>query len=300
MKITKSGIPINVGGLEKVMQESVTTALFLSDYFRLNLIYLQLISGKGLDFDRIRQFQPGDDPRRIDWKVYAKTQKLSSRVYKEERKFNIVLVLDTSDSMLLGTTAKTKAEYAAVIAGALAYAALDAGDQVSVVLLNEDKGYLVTDPLSDLVEVMSSLLETDYYGGPKMWHKLVTQLQSNYAEDAIVFVLSDFIDSNLDIFLPGLSSFFAKTYGIMIRDPIDTQLPSGVGKMYLQDPHGKSHYLTDLDTVKDEYAVLAQKEMDKVETKFHEYGQLFFKIKTDEEFAQGFVKAMGGEGVEIS
>lgn len=297
--VTKSGIPINIPTLENLMTEATQAALFLIDYFRMNLIYYQLISGKGLEFDKIRRFAVGDDPRRIDWKIFAKTGELNIRAFKEEREFNIVLVVDASDTMLLGTTEKTKSEFAAVIAGALGYAALEAKDIISVVMINEEK-MLVSDPTTNFVDVMSVISNPENYGGKKAWHKLVTQLQSNYGEDSIIFIMSDFIDTNVDIFLPELASYYAKVYGIMIRDPVDNELPSGVGRIYLRDASGGGSYLTHLDAVREEYALLAKKQIDEIEHRFHEYEQLFFKLKTTEEFAQGFIKALGEQGVELT
>ena len=147
---------------------------------------------------------------------------------------------------------------------------------------------------------MAQVADKENYGGKKDWEQLVLNLTGNYSPDSIVFVISDFIDTNPESFLPELAGYFTKVYGIMVRDPTDNELPKGVGRMYLQDAEGKQVYLTDLDRVREEYAVLARRQIDAVRDVFHSYDQLFFEITTEGEFAEGFIKALGAEEVIIS
>jgi len=157
--------------IDQIAQETIITATKMIEYFKNNLIYYQLISGKGLEFDRIKEYVPGNDPRRIDWKKLAKSGTLNIRAFKEERHFEIIIVVDTSNSMLLGTNNKTKAEYTAVASGALAYASLEAGDEVALITINSEN-VVAMDPTSEFNELLTIITNTNNYGGQKDWQKL--------------------------------------------------------------------------------------------------------------------------------
>ena len=292
-------IPVNMYDYPTLVQKTIQSSIRLMEYFRMNLIYYQLVSGKGLEFDRLREYVPGHDPRRIDWKKFAQTGKLYTRVFKEERHFDIIIVLDVSNSMLLGTTEMTKNEYAAIVAGALAFAAVEAGDSVGVVMTS-DRVRVATDPSSEFYKLLSVIADKDNYGGNKDWTTLSRDLLSNYQPESIVFLVSDFIDTNAELFLPELASNFSKTYGIMVRDPIDNELPRGVGRMYLKGAGNEKLYLSNIESAREEYALLARRQIKRVRDTFHEYGQLFFEITTKEDFGTGFIKALGSEEVIVT
>jgi uncharacterized protein (DUF58 family) len=289
---------VNVFDFDELIKQTADTAGSLMEFFRLNLIYYQLISGKGLEFDRLRRYIPGDDVKRLDWKVFARTGDLYTRVYKEERQFDIIIILDVSNSMLVGSGKYTKNEFGAVIAGTLAIAALDSGDNIGGGTFSHEKTNLV-EAEQDYVHLINILAAKENYGGKKNWEKLTNDLLSNYESDAIVFIVSDFIDTKPEEFLPELVSSFTKVYGIMIRDPLDEELPKGVGRMYLQDPHTGKVVLTDLDKVRNEYEMLAKAQAKSVKEAFQQYGQKCFKVLTKDNFGIEFVKAMGEEQVEI-
>jgi hypothetical protein len=290
---------VNMFSFEDLVKRVVKQAGLLTEYFRLNFIYYQLISGKGLEFDKIKDYVAGDDPRRIDWKIYARTGKLKIRAYKEERELEIIIIVDSSSSMLLGTTEYTKAEYAAVLAGIVAFAAIEAGDVVGGGTVT-DKHMELVDPEGDFVNLLSEITKKEHYGGRKSWEKLATELVTNYNENSILFIISDFIETNPHHFLPDLSNHFAKVFGVMIKDPIDYELPKELGKMFLRDPQTGEVVLTDVKHVQEEYNLLSKQEIQHIKDAFHQYGQLCFTISTGEDFTTTFIKAMGDEQVEIS
>ncbi len=299
MNNDKDKIPVNVFGFDELVQKTIKTSQKLMEYFRLHFIYYQLVSGKGLEFDRIREYQPGMDSKRIDWKIFARTGKLFIRSYKEERELNIIIILDVSDTMLLGTNNYTKNQYASVIAGILAFAANEAGDNVGGGVFS-DRVQILLDNEPDFIPLLHTLSQKQNYGGKKQWSKLATELIANYDSNSIIFIISDFLDTNANVFLPELAVHFAKVYGIMINDPIDVKIPDKVSKVYIKDPQTKNVILADLGAVKEEYELLAKRRIERLKNIFHHYGQMFFYITTGEDFSISFIKAMGDEEVEIS
>jgi len=290
---------VNMFDFETLVKLTVKNASFLAEFFRLNFIYYQLISSKGLEFDKIKDYVPGNDPRRIDWKIFARTGKVKIRAYKEERELDIIIVIDVSNSMLLGTQKFTKSEYAAMLAGIIAFAAVDAGDNVGGGVYSDNHLELI-DPEGDFIHLMNLISKKENYGGGKDWPKLANELISNYPENSILFLISDFIETNPNTFLPELAGHFAKVFGVMIKDPIDYELPKELGKMFLRDPQTNEVVLTDVKDIGEEYAILSKLEIQNIKDLFHQYGQLCFTISTGEDFTTTFIKAMGDEQVEIT
>lgn len=88
------------------------------------------LRGRGLNFEEIRQYRPGDDIRMIDWKVTARTQKTHTRVYTEERDRPAVLVVDQRQGMFFGSARAMKSVVAAELAALVAWRVLASGDRV--------------------------------------------------------------------------------------------------------------------------------------------------------------------------
>lgn len=95
------------------------------------------IRGRGLSFEELRAYQPGDDVRLMDWRATARTGRPQTRVYTEERDRPVLLVVDLSPGMFFGTARATKSVTAAEIAALAAWRTLAAGDRVGAVIFGE-------------------------------------------------------------------------------------------------------------------------------------------------------------------
>src|SRR5206468_4798047 len=96
--------------------------------------YRSVFRGSGLDFEEVREYEPGDDIRTIDWNVTARMSVPYIKKYREERELNIFLAVDVSSSSWFGTTAVSKRDLAANVAALLAVTALHNNDRVGLVL----------------------------------------------------------------------------------------------------------------------------------------------------------------------
>ena len=96
--------------------------------------YLSVYRGRGMEFDEVRPYQPGDDVRDIDWRVTARSGRVHTKVYTDERERPVLLFLDLSPGMYFGTRARLKAVRAAEAAVLLAWAAAGNGDRVGAVM----------------------------------------------------------------------------------------------------------------------------------------------------------------------
>ena len=106
--------------------EGYLTGMHRSPYF-----------GQSVEFVQHREYVAGDDPRRIDWKMWSKTDKFYIKQYEEDTNLRTTLVVDASESMQFGSGATTKFDYACTIAASLAYLLLKQQDAVGMVVFDE-------------------------------------------------------------------------------------------------------------------------------------------------------------------
>ena len=100
--------------------------------------YHSQFKGRGMDFEELREYVPGDDVRTIDWNVTARMRRPFVKLHREERELSVVLVLDISASGDFGSTERTKREFATEIAGTLAFSAMRNGDKVGLLLFSDE------------------------------------------------------------------------------------------------------------------------------------------------------------------
>lgn len=99
--------------------------------------YVSVFKGRGMEFDTVREYTPGDDVRTIDWNVTARMNHPFVKVHREERELTVMLVVDVSPSQRFGTGGKQKREVAAELAAVLAFMATRTGDKVGLVCFSD-------------------------------------------------------------------------------------------------------------------------------------------------------------------
>src|SRR5437868_14509831 len=87
-------------------------------------VYQSVFKGLGMSFSEVRQYQPGDDVRRIDWNVTARMREAFVKLFVEEREMTVMLLVDASASGLFGTREQVKRELAAELAAVIAFSAI--------------------------------------------------------------------------------------------------------------------------------------------------------------------------------
>ena len=100
--------------------------------------YHSVFKGQGMNFDEVREYQPGDDVRAIDWNVTARMNHPFVKKFVEERELTLMLVVDASGSGLFGSHAQSKRELAAEIASVLAFSAIRNNDKVGLILFTDE------------------------------------------------------------------------------------------------------------------------------------------------------------------
>lgn len=122
--------------LRKIRQIELRTNRLVSE--TLAGQYHSVFKGQGMNFDEVREYQPGDDVRTIDWNVTARMSHPFVKKFVEERELTLMLVVDLSASGLFGSTSQSKRELAAEIASVLAFSATRNNDKVGLILFTEE------------------------------------------------------------------------------------------------------------------------------------------------------------------
>lgn len=158
--------------------------------------YRSTFRGSGLEFSEVRAYQPGDEVRRIDWNVTARTGDAFVKTYAEERELTINLIVDTSRSMDFGSGRWTKRETAAQFCALISFVAMRHQDRVGLVLFGDQPGLHVTprkggQHILRVVREVVAAAPTD--GGSDFAGVLEHQLRA-LRRRSIVFLVSDFLD----------------------------------------------------------------------------------------------------------
>ena len=160
------------------------------------------LRGRGLNFEEIRRYLPGDDIRNMDWKVTARTRKAHTRVYTEERDRPVLLVVDQRLSMFFGTKLNMKSVTAAESAALAAWRVLAAGDRVGALVFNDEKIAEIKPHrskknvmyiLGEIVAQNHALdINSDIYSATDMLDKTLEKAVHLAKHDFLVCIISDF------------------------------------------------------------------------------------------------------------
>jgi uncharacterized protein (DUF58 family) len=198
--------------------------------------YESAFKGRGMEFAEVREYQPGDDIRTIDWNVSARFGHPFVKVFHEERELTVILLLDLSGSNLFGTQSKFKRELLAEIAGMLAFLAIRTNDKVGSILFSSQVEKYIP-PKKGASHVWRLIKEIFTYEPKDLETNIdavLTYLNRVVKRHAIVFVISDWLDSGFEKSL----SLAAKKHDltvIRISDPAEKTLPK-LGFMTVRDP----------------------------------------------------------------
>jgi uncharacterized protein (DUF58 family) len=197
--------------------------------------YESVFKGRGMQFDEIREYTPGDDIRAIDWNVTARTGKPFIKRFTEERELTMLFAVDLSASGEFGTVNKLKNELAAEFCAVLAFAAAKNNDKVGLLIFT-DRIELFIPPKKGSRHVLRLIRELLAFKMPK--RKTNIPLALDYIakiarKRATVFLVSDFIETDFKKPL-GLLNKRHDVVAVPVRDRVEMAMPA-MGLIELQD-----------------------------------------------------------------
>jgi uncharacterized protein (DUF58 family) len=189
---------VNAETLRRIRRIEIKTRRLVSESFI--GAYHSTFKGRGIVFDSVRPYEPGDDIRTIDWNVTARTGEVFVKKYAEERELTVLLMLDSSASCFFCTTGRQKRDLAAEIGAVLALTAISNNDKVGLLIFS-DKIEHYTAPRKGRNHVLriirDILAEQPAHRGTDLalaLHKINHILKKR----AIIFLISDFLASGTD------------------------------------------------------------------------------------------------------
>ena len=265
--------------LKKVKQVEIRTRGLVNDLFGGE--YHSVFKGRGMAFSEVREYQPGDDIRLIDWNVTARNRTPFIKVFEEERELTVYLLVDISKSGEFGSQNQLKQEFGAEIASVLGFSAIKNNDKVGLILFSDDvEKYVVPKKgKSHVLRVIRELLYTSPKHNGTSIKNALDYLLKVAKRKSVVFIISDFID---DEYWSSLKVVNRKhdLIGIRLFDPAEQSFPD-LGVLKVRDPESGSSFWIDTSS---------KREIEKLAS----------KIKSDFNMFQKQAKKIGFDIISIS
>ena len=250
--------------------------------------YLSTFKGRGMTFSEVRKYEFGDDIRSIDWNVTARYNSPFIKIFEEERELTVMLLVDVSGSEAFATKNKLKKEIITEIAATLAFSALKNNDKVGAILFS-DKVELFIPPnkgKSHILRIIRELIEFTPNSIKTNIDSSLRFLLNVIQKQAIVFLLSDFIDENYDKSLKLASKKFDLT-GIRIYDIKETKIPK-IGIVPIIDAEsGKLEWVdTNSKKVRQNYKTNYERNIKQFHSLFKKNGAGVIDCRVDESYVK--------------
>lgn len=174
----------------EIKTRTLTNNIFAGEYH-------SAFKGRGMSFAEVREYQPGDDVRDIDWNVTARMNKPYIKVFEEERELTLMLVVDLSASQRFGTVDRTQRELAAEICATLAFSALQNNDKIGVIFFTDQVEKFIPPQKGrkHVLYIIRELLNFEPKGKRTDVTVAMEYLMKVITKRSITFVISDFLDT---------------------------------------------------------------------------------------------------------
>lgn len=207
--------------------------------------YESVFKGRGMDFSEVREYQPGDDVRVVDWNVSARMDSLYVKQFVEERELTVILLVDASGSQLFGTQKKSKLQTAAELAALLAFSAIKNNDRVGLLAYTSDVETFIPPQKGrkHVLRVITEILSTTPQGRGTNTRAALEYLSKVIRKRAVVFMISDFLDDGFERTL-NITNRRHEIIPLVVQDPMEQNLPD-LGLVPFEDPETGEIILVD-------------------------------------------------------
>lgn len=280
---------------QKIRRIEITTSRLVSDVFAGQ--YHSVFKGQGMEFDEVREYQPGDDVRTIDWNVTARTGKPHIKKFVEERELTVMILVDVSLSCRFASTNMLKSQLAAEVAAVLSFSAIRNNDKVGLIIFT-DKIEKFIPPRKGVSHVLHVIREVLYFepeGGSTDIANALEYLNKVTTRKSITFLISDFFPSGATSDATKKSLAIANkrhdVIPVTLNDPREMHLPD-CGLITLEDAEtGKTVLIDSSDAVlRRQYHQNNMERVKQRERLFRSIGADHIDISTDAPYADAIVK----------
>ncbi len=188
--------------------------------------YHSAFKGRGMEFAEVREYQPGDDIRSIDWNVTARFGHPFIKIFEEERELTIMLIVDVSGSLAFGSTEKSKQRISAEISSILAFSAMKNNDKVGLILFSDriEKFVPPKKGRSHVLRIIREILSYKPEGNKTDIKLALEYFNSTIKKRSISFLISDFLAKDYEKII----KIVARKHdlvGIILEDIREKDLP---------------------------------------------------------------------------
>ena len=251
-----------------------------------------------MTFSEVRQYQYGDDVRSIDWNVTARYNEPYVKVFEEERELTLILMIDVSGSELFGTEGQFKREELTEIAATLSFSAMQNNDKVGLILFSDQLELFIPPKKgrSHVLRIIRELLEFEPKSQKTSVRNALEFLSGVMKKKAIVFLMSDFMDSDYEKTLRIVAKKHDLT-GIRIYDRHEENIPNlGLVPMFDNETGQTAYVNTQSSAVRKAYAQQYSIQVKVFENLFNKNGAGTLNCRLDQSYVKkllNFFKSRG-------
>ena len=269
--------------------------------------YHSQFKGRGMAFSEVREYQPGDDVRSIDWNVTARMNRPYIKVYEEERELTVMLLIDVSGSRNFGTVSQMKRDTMAEVAATLAFSTIENNDKVGVIFFSDQVEKFIPPKKgkSHVLHIIRELLSFEPQHTGTNINAALQYLTNAQKRRCAAFLISDFVDPKFAVESQKSKDRFAQSNvppvviasrkhdlnAIQIYDRRDAEMPN-VGLIKLRDPEtGKRVWAdTSLAGVREAYAKAWHDQQEALENVYTKTGMHNISLRTDEDYVKALMR----------
>ena len=269
---------------KKIRRIEIRTKRLVNDLFSGE--YHSTFKGQGMEFEEVRQYQPGDDIRLIDWNVTARTGYPHVKKFREERELSVVLLVDASSSGKFGTRERFKSEMAAELCAVLAFSAIKNNDKVGMIIFTDriekfippkkGRGHVLR-LIREILYFQPEGVGTDISGALEYFSRVIKR-------KSVVFLISDFLSESF--FKPlQIANNKHDIISVKITDPRETGFDN-VGLIELEDAETGEVLVIDTGSreFRREFAARAEEDNVTLKKGFQLINVDFINIRTDRSY----------------
>lgn len=254
--------------------------------------YHSAFKGRGVIFSEVREYQPGDDIRDIDWNVTARQNKPYVKVYEEEREMTVMLLIDVSGSRNFGAVGEIKKEKMAEIAATIAFSSITNNDKVGVIFFS-DKIEKFIPPKKGKKHILLIIREIINFEPESKGTDIDVALQ--FLNNAIKkrstsFLISDFIDNHDYYKSLSIANKKHDLAAIQVYDRRDAEMPD-IGLIRIQDMESGHNRWVDTSSsrTRKNYARSWYEQQQRLSNTVNKSGVDLVSISTDEDFVKALI-----------
>jgi uncharacterized protein (DUF58 family) len=275
--------------LKKVRKIEIKTRGLSSQVF--SGTYHSAFKGKGMTFSEVREYQPGDDVRSIEWNVTARYNHPFVKVFEEERELTVMLLVDVSASRSFGTRTQLKQDLITELCAVLSFSAIQNNDKIGVIFFSDkiEKFIPPKKGKSHILRIIRELIEFQPEHNGTNISIALKYLTNIIKQRCIAFVISDFYDNNFDDALK-IANKKHDIVALKIYDEREQILPN-VGMIRIKDAEtGEVKWIdTSDEKVRKLYALNAKQYNEKLNTLFMKSGVDFTEIATHQPYIKPLI-----------